>query len=140
MKKERATTSDEQRERALIAEQIERAAAVEERTRSTSPSPPAEEGLKRDESSDKVVLSLSMKPAATLAPAPVKLNALKTNPLKAAPAKKMNVFKAAEKAQSSNGSRGEKRAAPMSAAEALIQEEQERKRRRLEREAYSATA
>jgi DNA/RNA-binding protein KIN17 len=82
-----------------------------------------------------------MKPVTSTGAAPIKLNALKANPLKAAPAKKMNVFKAAEKAQSSNEPRGEKRAAPvMSAAEALIQEEQERKRRRLEREAASATA
>ncbi|CAL1712197.1 unnamed protein product [Somion occarium] len=50
MKKERATTSDEQRERMLIAEQIERAAADKEKSGSPDTTPPAEEvGLKRDE-------------------------------------------------------------------------------------------
>jgi DNA/RNA-binding protein KIN17 len=64
-----------------------------------------------------------------MAPA-FKMNALK--PAKAAvdPPKRSNVFKAAEKAQKT----GEKRpAAAMSAAERLIIEDQERKRRRLER-------
>ena len=59
MKKERATTSDEQRERMLIAEQIERAAA-EKGPESESP-PPVETGLKRDETTEKVVLSFAPK-------------------------------------------------------------------------------
>ena len=92
MKKERATTSDEQRERMLIAEQIERA-EVEAGPASNNP-PPVEEGLKRDEGTEKIVLSFSAKPSTTImAPAPaafklnplkpkVAINPLKTNPLK----------------------------------------------------------
>ena len=65
MKKERMTVSDEQRERTLIEEQIERAAAEAEASGSKpDDSPPAEEvGLKRDETTEKVVLSFA--PTAT---------------------------------------------------------------------------
>ena len=129
--------SDEQRERMLIAEQIERAAAEAE----VPSSPPAEEGLKRDEATEKVVLSLNMtKPAASAAPSsstpigfknPLKLNA---NPLKANPLKRPNVFKAASPNNDAEKVNEKKRAAPMTAAERLIIEEQERKRRRMERE------
>jgi hypothetical protein len=91
--------SDEQRERLLIAEQIERAKAEEEQDASGSGSsgspPPPEEGLKREEGTEKVVLSLSAKPVATTTtatrPIGLKLNA---NPLKANPLKRPNVFKA----------------------------------------------
>ncbi|KAI0769099.1 domain of Kin17 curved DNA-binding protein-domain-containing protein [Trametes elegans] len=153
MKKERMTVSDEQRERMLIQEQIERAAA-EAGPSGLKPeqSPPAEElGLKRDESAEKVVLSFTPKTPAiatksTATSSGIKLNALKpaTNPLKANPLKRPNVFKQAaalstsSSAQSSTETEktnGKKRDAPMTAAERLILEEQERKRRRMEREA-----
>lgn len=155
MKKERATVSDEARERALIAEQIDRAkmeAGEEEDSQSNSESPPVEVGLKRDEG-EKVVLSLSSKPAAASssstpsgsgsAPAAIglKLNPLKigSNPLKANPLKRPNVFKmgaASTSSVSKNESINDKKrpASAMSAAERLIQEDQERKRRRMERE------
>ncbi|KAI0754787.1 domain of Kin17 curved DNA-binding protein-domain-containing protein [Daedaleopsis nitida] len=150
MKKERMTVSDEQRERTLIEEQIERAAAEAGPSGSKpADSPPAEEvGLKRDETTEKVVLSFTPKASTPLTAAPtmgIKLNALKpaANPLKASNAlKRPNVFKQASTAPSSVSTStdivknvGEKRKAPMSAAERLIFEEQERKRRRMEREA-----
>ncbi|OBZ68646.1 KIN17-like protein [Grifola frondosa] len=68
MKKERATTSDEQRERTLINEQIERAAAEAEASGSSEPSPPADEGLKREEGVEKIVLSLTPKAPAIASP------------------------------------------------------------------------
>ncbi|KAI0335721.1 hypothetical protein GY45DRAFT_1366344 [Cubamyces sp. BRFM 1775] len=152
MKKERMTVSDEQRERMLIEEQIERAAAEAGASGSKlEESPPAEElGLKRDETTEKVVLSLTPKTPAlastsTGTSSGIKLNALKpaTNPLKANPLKRPNVFKQAAAASSSSApaatdtekTNGKKREAPMTAAERLIFEEQERKRRRMEREA-----
>jgi DNA/RNA-binding protein KIN17 len=144
MKKDRATISDEQRERQLIAEQIERAAAEkEENEAGPSTTPPVEEGLKRDESSEKVVLSFTAKPLAMPAAAPsgFKMNPLKAtvNPLKANPLKRPNVFKSAATpaASSDGGDKGgneKKRSAPMTAAERLIIEEQERKRRRMDRD------
>ena len=92
MKKERLTTSDEQRERQLIAEQIERAAAEGNKS-SSSPSPPPEEKALKLQEGEKIVLSLAPKLSGTSAPsdsaAPtggIKLgNAFKpaTNPLKA---------------------------------------------------------
>ncbi|KAF9564149.1 hypothetical protein CPC08DRAFT_660868 [Agrocybe pediades] len=146
LKKDRAHMSDEARERMLIAEQIERAAA-EAPKEERGPSPAAvEEGLKRDENTEKVVLSFSAKPkptdpATTTAPVGFKMNALKpaVNPLKANPLKRPNVFKSAGASASSSES-GEKaanekkRSAPMTAAERLILEEQERKRRRMDRD------
>lgn len=146
MKKDRATTSDEQRERMLIAEQIERAA--NEAGPSGSPSdspPPVEEGLKRDEGAEKLVLSFAPKPSATATSAPTlstgfKLNPLKpaVNPLKANPLKRPNVFKTASSsaatAESDKGNDKKRTASAMSAAERLIIEEQERKRRRMDRE------
>jgi len=142
LKKDRATMSDEQRERMLIAEQIERAAADTEAP-SSKDSPPVEEGLKRDETTEKVVLSLNTtKPAASTIPSssstppvgfknPLKLN---TNPLKANFLKRPNVFKSASSNTDAEKVNEKKRAAPMTAAERLIIEEQERKRRRMERE------
>ena len=142
LKKDRATVSDEQRERQLIAEQISRAAA-EADSEATS-TPPAEEGLKREETSEKVVLSFSAKPVASSGSAPaiptgLKINPLKTvvNPLKANPLKRPNVFKSSAPTTSDNGDitvNEKKRSAPMSAAERLIIEEQERKRRRMDRD------
>ncbi|KAG1723035.1 domain of Kin17 curved DNA-binding protein-domain-containing protein [Suillus paluster] len=145
LKKDRATRDDEQRERTLISEQIERAKLEKEGSGEGSASPPAEEGLKREEGAEKVVLSFSAKPAATLdttttAPIGLKLTAVKpgVNLLKANPLKRPNVFKSAApiKSESVEGGNGNdrKRSAPMSAAERLIIEEQERKRRRMDRE------
>lgn len=155
MKKERATMSDEARERMLIAEQIERAkaeAVEDEHSDSKSGSPPSDEGLKRDEG-EKVVLSLSAKVPSGLssastsasspsaAPATLKLNPLKPNinPLKANPLKRPNVFKmtvgGTNSSRSNDKSNDKKRpASAMSVAEKLILEDQERKRRRMERE------
>ena len=141
MKKDRATMSDEQRERQLIAEQIERAAADVEAGPSSSSSPPAEEGLKREEGADKVVLSLSAKPAATAAS--ISFGGFKANPLKAGanPLKRPNVLKTLATASVGDNSdkastNEKKRSAPMSAAEKLILEEQERKRRRMDRDNF----
>ena len=135
--------SDEQRERQLIAEQIARAAAEDDGEASSS-TPPAEEGLKRDETSEKVVLSFSAKPAASSESTPVasvgfKMNPLKAavNPLKANPLKRPNVFKSSAPTISEGGDlalNAKKRSAPISAAERLIIEEQERKRRRMDRD------
>ncbi|KAF9481123.1 hypothetical protein BDN70DRAFT_876733 [Pholiota conissans] len=137
-KKDRATISDEARERQLIAEQIERA-AVETNAEAGPSTPPVEMGLKRDENSEKVVLSLSTKPVATpAAPTAFKMNPLKAaaNPLKANPLKRPNVFKSAVPAAASES--GDKavneKKRPMTAAERLIIEEQERKRRRMDRD------
>ncbi|KAF8816568.1 zinc finger protein RTS2 [Phlegmacium glaucopus] len=142
-KKDRATVSDEQRERQLITEQIARA-AVDNDSETSSSTPPAEEGLKRDETSEKVVLSFTAKPAAGSESAPVlstgmKINPLKAviNPLKANPLKRPNVFKSSAPTTSDGGDKTvneKKRSAPMSAAERLIIEEQERKRRRMDRD------
>ena len=142
LKKERSTMSDEQRERLLIAEQIERAKAEEgEQVASGSGSsdspPPTEEGLKREEGAEKVVLSLSTKPTAAITTSSVGLK-LNANPLKANPLRRPNVFKTAASSStpSTLTSSGTKRpAAPQSAAERLIFEDQERKRRKMEREA-----
>lgn len=141
MKKDRATVSDEQRELQLIAEQISRAAEEDDSKTSESSTPPVEEGLKRDETSEKVVLSFSAKPVA--APVAIstglKINPLKAvvNPLKANPLKRPNVFKSSAPSTSTSESGVNERkrpAAPMSAAERLIIEEQERKRRRMDRD------
>ncbi|KAF9222985.1 hypothetical protein BS17DRAFT_735161 [Gyrodon lividus] len=143
LKKERATMSDEQRERILIEEQIERAKEQAETpgSGSGSASPPAEEqGLKREEGAQKVVLSLSTKPAAlaTSASAPT-AGGLKLNPLKLAvnPLKRQNIFKAAPAAKSSDspdaGVNTKRPASAVPAAECLILEEQERKRRKVEK-------
>ncbi|KAJ7696670.1 domain of Kin17 curved DNA-binding protein-domain-containing protein [Mycena rosella] len=138
LKKDRATTSDEQRERLLIAEQIERAAA--ESSAGPSTTPPVEEGLKRDEGAEKVVLSFSAKPAPAAPAAPAlafKANPLKpANPLKANPLKRPNVFKsaAASSASTPDGNDKKRPASSMTAAERLIIEDQERKRRRLDKD------
>ncbi|EIM81414.1 uncharacterized protein STEHIDRAFT_125001 [Stereum hirsutum FP-91666 SS1] len=151
LKKERATMSDEMRQRLLIEEQIERAAAEEreakEKGEGSSGSrdgseeadgqkKTVEEGLKRDEG-EKVVLSMGFKPAAakatTPAAAPVKFNAFK---MAANPLKKMNALKQTA-SPSPIAIAGMKRK-EMTAAERLIQEDQERKRRRMEREATTA--
>ncbi len=138
MKKERLTTSDEQRERQLIADQIERAKAeAPEAGVSSSPT----EGLKRDETSEKVVLSFAPKPVASTSESSsgggLKLNPLKPsiNPLKTNPLKRPNPLKAAAPTASGTSHNDKKRpAAAMTAAERLIIEEQERKRRKMERE------
>ncbi|KAK7054439.1 hypothetical protein VNI00_003637 [Paramarasmius palmivorus] len=158
MKKERATTSDEQRERMLIAEQIERAAAEAEKQAGpsrSSDSPPAEEGLKRDEGAEPVKLSFSMKPAApatadstpaaSTASAPVqvglKMNPLKpvANPFKAGnPLKRANPLKAGtSSSQAPSSEDSKKRSAPLTTAEQLILEDQQRKKRKMERDSLA---
>lgn len=143
MKKERATMNDEQRERMLISEQIERAAA--EKDESSSSTPPIE-GLKRDECAERVVLSFAPKPkpepeSSTSAPAGgVKLSGLKPG---VNPPKRPNVFKMAatpkvsalaEESAKTSEKNDKKRSAPISMAEKLILEDQERKRRRMDRD------
>ena len=138
MKKERSTMSDEQRERLLIAEQIERAKAEDGEDSDSSGSPPVEEGLKREEGVEKVVLSFSAKPVTPTMKASSGGLTLKPNPLKAGanPLKRPNVFKtAASNPTPSTSTSGTKRPAPQSAAERLMFEDQERKRRKMEREA-----
>lgn len=112
MKKERLTTSDEQRERMLIAEQIERAQAEGGSSGSSASPQPEEKGLKRDEG-QKLVLSFTPKaPATTESTTPsstpsigFKVNPLKptVNPLKVGtnPLKRPNVFKQAAAIKSS---------------------------------------
>ncbi|KAG6889496.1 hypothetical protein C0995_000662 [Termitomyces sp. Mi166 len=146
LKKDRATISDEQRERLLIAEQIERATAESEASPETKDTAGIEEGLKREEGVEKVVLSFStLKPATPAVssensgPSLSLKNPLKVvaNPLKANPLKRPNVFKTAVASSSdtvTEKTNDKKRPAPMSAAERLIIEDQERKRRRMERE------
>ena len=155
MKKERATTSDEQRERSMINEQIQRAAAEAEAAGATLEvdETAVAEGLKRDDPSEKVVLSFSMpKPVASSSksdeePAyappsskePIKLggssfklgiNPLKPapNPLKANPLKPPNPLKAV----STDPIAGKKREREQTTAEKLMMEDMERKRRRIE--------
>ncbi|KAL5482898.1 hypothetical protein ACEPAI_9493 [Sanghuangporus weigelae] len=165
LKKERQAMGDEQRERMLITEQIERAEREKnEKVREGGSSsgaesgedakPAVEEGLKKDEN-EKVVLSISRKPSATSTSSPnpppnttsaptatpavstgFKLNSLKAPA--ANPLKRPNVFKTAMSSnKDSEKTNGKKREAPMTAAERLILEEQERKRRRMERERES---
>ncbi|KZP23297.1 hypothetical protein FIBSPDRAFT_858567, partial [Athelia psychrophila] len=140
--KDRATTSDEQRERLLIAEQIDRAAvetAPADPSSSSSTTPPIDEGLKRDEGAEKVVLSFAPKPAAAPTAAPIsfggaKINPLKANPLKANPLKANPLRANPLKASSTAGAGAKRPAAAMSAAERLILEEQQFKRRRMDRD------
>ena len=146
MKKERLTVSDEQRERLLIAEQIERAAATSSELNKLDSSTPAEEGLKRSEGVQKVVLSFSAKPStsepqsSTDSRPAVGIGSLKMNPLKGTssnPFKRANVFKTPAPTPAAGPSAtaddtGKKRT--ISAAESLIYEEQERKRRKMERD------
>jgi len=148
-KKERATTSDEQRERMLIADQIERAAQEAGDVPHETEKPKVDEGLKRDESSEKVVLSFSVKPTTQSAePTTASLSGLKFNPLKASssnPLKRPNVFKAAASIKNEKGKDAPekvngKRTAPMAAAERLIYEDQERKRRKMEHDGRGVMA
>lgn len=161
MKKERATMSDEMRERLLIQEQIERAEAEKEAKGEEGSGGEreekraVEEGLKRDEG-EKLVLSFSAKPAASssntppdsttpaataAAPTGFKFNALKpaaaANPLKRPNVFKMAVAGKADKSQEKEPEKlaGKKRDSPMTAAQLLILEDQERKRRKMEQEA-----
>jgi DNA/RNA-binding protein KIN17 len=131
MKKERATMSDEQRERQHIAEQIERAAAEQGGSEPQSEPEEAKE-LKRDEGAEKVVLSLSMaKPKPSLEVKAATSTGIKLNPLKANPLKRPNVFKAPATKKSTDSSLNDKKRS-LTATEALILEEQERKRRKLD--------
>ncbi|KAG7445615.1 zinc finger protein RTS2 [Guyanagaster necrorhizus] len=141
MKKERATVSDEQRERMLIAEQIERARgeAGEEEDKGEDRGEEERVLLKRDEGAEKLTISFS-KPgveSSSSTPGAIKMNVnpLKGGAVKANPLKRPNVFKGASVSSSSGA---QKRSAPppppMTAAERLILEEQDRKRRKMERE------
>ncbi|KAJ3817107.1 domain of Kin17 curved DNA-binding protein-domain-containing protein [Lentinula raphanica] len=105
MKTERATVFDEQRERMLIAEEIEPAAAEAE------------------ERAEKADLSLAAKPTESASSSAMNPLKLAVNPL---------LMSSRHPVQSEKGSK--KRAVPMSVAERLIIEEQERKRRRMDRE------
>jgi DNA/RNA-binding protein KIN17 len=152
--KERLTISDEQRERNLIAEQIERAKAEADNEEAGPSTPPEEQGLKREEGAEKVVLSFSSKPAASTSTSStpsastalasgtvLKMNPLKsaTNPLKANPLKRPNVFKTtAASSSSSAGPDAATKKRELSAAEAVMLEDQERKRRRMERDSAAA--
>jgi len=157
--REKATTSDEQRERNLIAEQIARATEASEPSTSTAP-PPEAALLQREEGAAPLKLSFgapkkSASPPAssssgtTPAPsssstpavvptAPLKMNALKMG-MKPANPLKGNVFKSSSKASVSNplvgGVKRPREDDGMSAAQRLILEEQERKKRRMERAA-----
>jgi len=143
LKKERATMNDEQRERLLIAEQIERAEReAREKGEGTSTAGEAEEdkkredGLQREEGEKKLILSFSAKPSATSS-STTSSEGIKLNPLKPAlnPLKRINPLKQASAASSAaDKSNGKRKETPLSAAEKLILEEQERKRRRMERE------
>jgi len=152
LKKERATMNDEQRERLLIAEQIERAEQeAREKGEGTSTAgateeeeKKVEEGLQREEGEKKLVLSFAKPTTASSSTTPsegLKLNGLKlaVNPLKTNPLKRPNPLK---QVSSSSGaadkSTGKRKGTSLSAAEKLILEEQERKRRRMERESTRA--
>ena len=142
LKKERATMNDEQRERLLIAEQIERAEReAREKGEGTSAEHASgeekrqEEGLQREDGEKKVVLSLSAKPAVA-SPSTVPSEGLKPNPLKlvANPLKRSNPLKQASASSSAaEKPNGKRKESSLSAAEKLILEEQEHKRRRMER-------
>ena len=152
LKKERATMNDEQRERLLIAEQIERAEReAQEKGEGTSAGGAAEEeekkleeGLQREEGEKKVVLSFAKPATASPSTTPsegLKLNGLKPamNPLKANPLKRPNPLKQASSGSSAaDRSAGKRKETSLSAAEKLILEEQERKRRRMERDSTRA--
>ena len=153
LKKERATMNDEQRERLLIAEQIERAEReAHEKGEGTSAAgtiegeeSKQEEGLQREEAEKKVALSFISRPTvASSSTAPsegLKLNLLKpaVNPLKANPLKRTNPLKQASSSPSAaDKANGKRKETPLSAAEKLILEDQERKRRRMEREGTRA--
>jgi DNA/RNA-binding protein KIN17 len=147
LKKERATMNDEQRERLLIAEQIERAEReAREKGEGTSAAgveegeeKKPEEGLRREEG-EKVVLAFAAKPSvsssSTTPSEGLKLNPLKlaVNPLKANPLKRTNPLKQASTTSSTaDKSSGKRKETPLTAAERLILEDQERKRRRMGR-------
>ena len=155
LKKERATMNDEQRERLLIAEQIERAEReAVEKGEGTSAAGATEgkemkqkEGLQREEGEKKLVLSLSAKPTVASSPSTpsegLKFNAIKpaVNPLKANPLKRPNPLKqASSRSSTAEKTAGKRKETPLSAAEKLILEDQERKRRRMERERESTRA
>ncbi|KAI6014704.1 domain of Kin17 curved DNA-binding protein-domain-containing protein [Pisolithus microcarpus] len=117
LQKERATMSDEQRERILITEQIERAKGQQEAQGLTSEN----EGAEKSQPTGGGGLRLSG----------VKSD---INPLKTKPSKRPNALESVATSRPVEGatqSREKKRSAStLSAAERIILEEQERKRRR----------
>jgi DNA/RNA-binding protein KIN17 len=143
LKKERATMNDEQRERLLIAEQIERAEhEARDKGEGTSAASTLEDeekgqekGLQREEG-EKVVLSLSGKPSVASSSTTPALEGCKPNLLKPAakPLKRINPLKQGSGSSSAADKSSRKRETPLSAAEKLILEDRERKRRRMERE------
>jgi DNA/RNA-binding protein KIN17 len=151
LKKERLTTSDEQRERTLISEQIERAKAENGDDVDDNEPSPEDHELKREDGAEKVVLSFSMKPTTASGPSssssisvvsPAPVGGLKLNPLKAGtnPLKRPNVFKMAATSSSKDkdSDPASSRKRELTAAEKLMIEDQERKRRRMERDAQAA--
>lgn len=142
--RERMDLDDEQRQRKLIDQQIERARAAEleaggpvasgsgtsgsdSEPMPTTPSEPIKIGLslKKPPSPDAAATTAD---APAPASAPVKINPLKANPLKANPLKAGNAFKSGGSSTSGSGPHGAKR--PASAVEAIMLEDLERKRRR----------
>ena len=152
MKRERGDMDEEQRQRKLIAEQIEKAraeaGALAGPSNSSGSDNDGEEGVaaeEREESKPTEPIKLSLgslavkkpsppappsttaedvKPslsAPSIAPAPIKFNPLKANPLKSNPLKSAS---APAKPVLAMGAK------PTSAMEAIIQEEEARKRRR----------
>lgn len=89
------------------------------------------------------MLSFSTKPAPVALPSSAPnlgfKNSLKVtaNPLKANPLKRPNVFKSASTGGDASKANEKKRPAPMTAAEMLIIEDQERKRRRMDRDSVA---
>ena len=143
LKKERATMNDEQRERLLIAEQIERAEReARDKGEGTSAAGTVEdeekkreEGLQREEGEKKVVLSFSTQ-ASVASSSTTPSGGLKLNPLKPVtnPLKRTNPLKQASSSPSAADKSSVKRKeTPLTATEKLILEDQERKRRRMER-------
>jgi DNA/RNA-binding protein KIN17 len=138
LKKERATMNDEQRERLLIAEQIERAEreALEKGEGTSAAGAVEGNEMKQNEELQREVASSSATPFEGLI-----FNAIKpsANPLKANPLKRTNLLKqGASGSGAADKSAGKRKDTPLSAAEKLILEDQERKRRRMERESTRA--
>lgn len=97
----------------------------------TDDAPPSTSTIAPTPAPVKTFIAPPPKPVIGFTPKPnaFKAKPLKTNPLKANPLKKPNPLKAGS-SSSSSSSAGTKRAAPMSAVEAIVAEEMARKQRR----------
>jgi len=139
--RERMDLDDEQRQRRLIDQQIERARAADLEANGPVASGSGTSGSDSEPlpsvPSEPIKIGLALKKppspdsadAPVPAPAPVKINPLKANPLKSNPLKAGNAFKSGGSASASGaGPHGAKR--PASAVEAIMLEDLERKRRR----------